>query len=98
MDHLKNTSEELRVLENSINLKLQDVLRERGLIVVGYAGNDNSVMTVLEEIVNQSGLPYGIIWCKPKNSVLSARAEKFMEFACSKMSNPVLWILIVSMI
>ena len=84
VDHLKNTSEELRVLENSINLKLQDVLRERGLIVVGYAGNDNSVMTVLEEIVNQSGLPYGIIWCKPKNSVLSARAEKFMEFACSK--------------
>ncbi len=84
VDHLKNTSEELRVLENSINLKLQDVLRERGLIVVGYAGNDNSVMTVLEEIVNQNGLPYGIIWCKPKNSVLSARAKKFMEFACSK--------------
>lgn len=84
VDHLKNTSEELRALENSINLKLQDVLRERGLIVVGYGGNDNSVMTVLEEIVNQNGLPYGIIWCKPKNSVLSARAEKFMEFACSK--------------
>ena len=83
VDHLKNTSEELQALENSINLKLQDVLHERGLIVVGYAGNDNSVMTVLEKIVNQNGLPYGIIWCKPKNTVLSERAENFMEFACS---------------
>lgn len=84
VDRLKNTSEELQALESSVNLKLQEGLHERGLIVVGYAGNDNSVMTVLEAIVNQGGLPYGIIWCKPKNSALSERAEKFMEFACSK--------------
>ena len=84
VDHLKNTSEELQVLEKSINLKFQEGLHEKGLFVIGYAGNDNSVMTVLEKIVNQGGLPYGIIWCKTKDSVLSERAEKFMEFACSK--------------
>ena len=84
VDHLKNTSEELQVLEKSINLKLQEGLHEKGLFVIGYAGNDNSVMTVLEKIVNQGGLPYGIIWCKTKDSILSERAEKLMEFACSK--------------
>lgn len=84
VDHLKNTSEELQTLENSINLKFQEGLYQRGLIVVGYAGNDNSVMTVLEKIVNQNGAPYGIIWCKPKNTVLSDRANRFMEFACLK--------------
>lgn len=84
IDRLKNTSEELQKLEESISLKLQEGLYERGLIVVGYAGNDNSVMTVLEKIVNQGGLPYGVIWCKQRNSELSERAKHFMEFACSK--------------
>ena len=83
-DHLKNTSEELQTLENSISRKLQEGLQGKGLIVVGYAGNDNSVMTALEEIVGQGGLPYGIIWCKPKHTFLSKRAEKLMESACHK--------------
>ncbi len=84
VDHLKNTSEELQKLEDSIGLKLKEGLHNKGLIVVGFAGNDNSVMTTLEEIVNVGGLPYGIIWCKTKGSNLSERAEIFMEMACAK--------------
>ena len=84
VDHLKNTSTELRKLEDSISKQLQEGLHNKGLIVVGYAGNDNSVMTTLEDIVKDGGLPYGVVWCKPKDSVLSERAEKFIEFACEK--------------
>ena len=84
VDHLKNTSTELRKLEDSISKQLQDGLHNKGLIVVGFAGNDNSVMTTLEDIVKGGGLPYGVVWCKQKGSVLSERAEKFIEFACEK--------------
>lgn len=84
VDHLKNTSAELRKLEDSISLQLQEGLHNRGLIVVGYAGNDNSVMTTLENVVRDGGLPYGVIWCKPKGSNLSERAKKFVEIACEK--------------
>ena len=82
-DHLKNTTQELQKLENSVSQKFQDGLHEKGLIVVGYAGNDTSVMTALEKIVANDGLPYGVIWCKPKESELSEKAEKFMEYACA---------------
>lgn len=84
VDTLKNTSQELQKLENSIAIKLQEGLMDRGLIVVGYAGNDNSVMTILEKEICNGGLRYGAIWCKPKNVKLSERAEKFMELACTK--------------
>jgi len=84
VDYLKNTSEELRELENSISLKVQEGLHNKGLIVVGFAGNDNSVMTTLEDTVKADGLPYGVIWCKPKGSTLSSQAEKFMEAVCKK--------------
>ena len=84
VDHLKNTSAELQKLEDSISLQLQEGLKNRGLLVVGFAGNDNSVMTTLENIVENGGLPYGIIWCKTKGSSLSERATRFMESACKK--------------
>ena len=80
---MKNTTQELQKLENSVSQKFQDGLHEKGLIVVGYAGNDTSVMTVLEKTVANDGLPYGVIWCKPKESELSEKAEKFMEYACA---------------
>ena len=46
-----------------------------GLIVIGYAGNDDSVMKVLEDnIDNKDFLSKGIYWCKPQNTILSERA------------------------
>ncbi|MFR5632024.1 MAG: SIR2 family protein [Monoglobales bacterium] len=84
VDNLKNTSQELQELEKSIAIKLQEGLMDKGLIVVGYAGNDNSVMTELEKEISRGGLRYGVIWCKPKNTKLSEQAKKFMEIACLK--------------
>ena len=55
----------------------------KGLIVIGYAGNDDSIMQVLEDnIDNKDFLSKGIYWCKLQNATLSERATAFMENAC----------------
>lgn len=53
------------------------------MIIVGYAGNDNSVMTVLEELVEAGEIIRGVYWCKPKGTKLGLRACRFMDKACS---------------
>lgn len=81
-DKLKNTESELQELEGKIANIWKSSIKEKGLIVIGYAGNDNSVMTVLEELVGEEEIKEGIYWCKPKGSKLSARASEFMNKAC----------------
>lgn len=80
-DKLKNTEAELQELELKIATIWKEAIKENGLIVVGYAGNDNSVMTVLEELISVGGVKKGVYWCKPKGSELSIRANTFMEKA-----------------
>lgn len=82
-DKLKNTEEELQKLENEISNLFKEAIRSSGLIVIGYAGNDNSVMTVLEELISLDQVKRGIFWCQPKGVSLSNRAKEFMDKACS---------------
>lgn len=81
-DKLKNTESELQELESKVADIWRTSIKEDGLIVIGYAGNDNSVMTVLEELVREGGIKKGIYWCKPKGIELSVRASEFMNKAC----------------
>lgn len=82
-DKLKNTESELQELERKVANIWRISIKENGLIVIGYAGNDNSVMTVLEELVREGGIKKGIYWCKPKGTELSVRACEFMNKACN---------------
>lgn len=82
-DKLKNTELELQKLEDEIADIWRTSIKENGLIVIGYAGNDNSVMSVLEELINAGDIKKGVYWCKPKGSNLSIRACEFMENACN---------------
>ena len=82
-DKLKNTELELQKLEDEIADIWKTSIKENGLIVIGYAGNDSSVMSVLEELISEDGIKKGVYWCKPKGSNLSIRACKFMETACN---------------
>lgn len=84
IDELKNTETELQQLESKIAHIWKTAIKENGLIVVGYAGNDNSVMSVLEELVEAGEIKKGIYWCKQKGGVLSERTGNFMEMACEK--------------
>lgn len=83
-DELKNTEIELQELEDKIEEIWKTAIRENGLIIVGYAGNDNSVMTVLEGLVEAGEIKKGIYWCKTKGKELSLRASKFMDKACTR--------------
>lgn len=82
-DTLKNTSEELQELECSIANTWKTAIYEDGLVIIGYAGNDNSVMSILEKLIEEGGIKKGIYWCKYKNEELSVRANKFMTEACN---------------
>lgn len=82
-DSLQNTEQELQNLENQLSDLFCQNLMNRGLIVIGYAGNDDSVMKVLENNIDDKDfLSKGIYWCKPQNTTLSERARAFMEKAC----------------
>lgn len=82
-DSLQNTEQELQELEKQLSDLFNNRLYNRGLIVIGYAGNDESVMKVLEDNINNKDfLSKGIYWCKPRNTTLSERANAFMEKAC----------------
>lgn len=84
-DSIQNTTQELQNLENQLSKLFYHKLINRGLVVIGYAGNDESIMKVLEENINNKDfLSKGIYWCKPKNTNLSQRAYEFMEKACQK--------------
>jgi tetratricopeptide (TPR) repeat protein len=56
-----NTKEELAALNASVCERLQSLLQQRGLIVMGYAGNDNSVMDALEALPDDTLGP-GVWW------------------------------------
>jgi hypothetical protein len=63
-DRLQNTRDELQHVEALIERRLLDFLKEHGLIVIGYSGRDNSVLSMLEKaIADPSQFPDGLFWC-----------------------------------
>ncbi|HEX4805304.1 MAG TPA: SIR2 family protein, partial [Conexibacter sp.] len=56
-----NTKEELAALNAVVRERLQSLLQQRGLIVLGYAGNDDSVMNALEALPADTLGP-GVWW------------------------------------
>ena len=81
-DKLKNTEMELQKLESKIADIWERGIKEYGLIVIGYAGNDSSIMTVLNRLIDTGEIKKGVYWCQPKGVALSLKASEFMEKAC----------------
>ena len=78
-DNLKNTVTETENLEKNMRDKLAQFLTEYGLIVVGYSGNDNSIMDTLEMLVKTpSSFPHGLYWCKLKGHEISEKVERLL--------------------
>lgn len=60
---LKNTTKELASQDAAMRRVLLDTCRNQGLIICGYSGRDESVMSVLAEALNAgAGFPNGIFW------------------------------------
>jgi NAD-dependent SIR2 family protein deacetylase len=60
---LKNTNDELRHQDARLRQVLVQACQRFGLVVVGYSGRDESVMSALEEATKQpNAFPAGVFW------------------------------------
>lgn len=81
-DNIKNTKGETQRLEKNMQLKLSQIGQEYGMVFVGYSGRDNSVMSIIEELIKTDDhFKHGIYWCilngeKPKKRVAKLLGEK----------------------
>ncbi len=73
---LKNTAEDLDKPDENMERQVRRILEEYdGLIIIGYSGGDNSVMSIFDKI------PEGktIYWCGLSEDSISDRAQKFLQ-------------------
>lgn len=63
-DNIRSVDSELRRLDDNMEDKLKEMCKDYGLIVVGFAGNDESIMAPIREMVRrQEYLKMGLHWC-----------------------------------
>lgn len=63
-DDIKTTLRETESLEINMKLKFQEFAKDYGLIVIGYAGNDRSIMDILTYLLqHEDYFKNGIYWC-----------------------------------
>ena len=74
---LKSTNDELSDLETNMKSKFEEFLKNYGLITVGYAGNDDSIMKVLNDLLTKEEyLNNGIYWCIRKEDFKNGNNNK----------------------
>lgn len=78
-DDIKATARETESLEQNMRLKFAEFSKDSGLVVVGYAGNDRSVMDVLTTLLrNEDYFKKGIYWCLRSDSEISEELRKLL--------------------
>lgn len=77
-DRLANTQLECSELPKWEAEKLKLSLTEGGLIVVGYSGTDQSIMSILEQS-SQNGVPLGLFWLGRKGDTPSTIVTEFIS-------------------
>jgi tetratricopeptide (TPR) repeat protein len=79
-DSIKNTVRETEALEKNMRDKFMQFAREYGLVVVGYGGNDRSIMDTLEMVLRSEGhFPNGLYWCRRKQDNVSRKLRRLMR-------------------
>jgi hypothetical protein len=87
-DHIKNTPMELQVLETSMQVAFAENIKDKGLVVLGYSGSDESIMSILEQgLSNPKFLKLGLVWAVPEGVSLSPRLSKLIDDACKANEN-----------
>lgn len=81
-DSIKNTATELQSQDKVVRLVLTESVRRFGLVVAGYSGRDESVMTALEDgLKAPHPYPNGLFWVLRSSSHLSPRVQAFLDAA-----------------
>ena len=78
-DDIKSTLRETESLESNIKNKLTQFSKEYGLIVMGYAGNDRSVMDVINFLLkSDEHLKNGVYWCLREGDYINPELTKLL--------------------
>jgi hypothetical protein len=84
-DALQNTDAELQKLEENLHNYFLAATNQRGLLVVGYSGSDESVLQTLDKSLEKpNAFPKGFIWCIPKDVTPNERLTNLIEKAYSQ--------------
>ncbi len=82
---LKNTNEELRQQEGELRKLLIEACCRSGLVVCGYSGRDDSIMTTLEEAAALPGaFPAGLFWLHRGDGAPYERVSDLLALAHSR--------------
>lgn len=80
-ENIKTTLRETDSLEFNMRMKFQEFAKDFGLIVVGYSGQDHSIMDILKHLVMQENyFKNGIFWCirKEDKDTISTELSKLL--------------------
>ena len=79
---LKNTGDELRRQDKELRRMLVDCAERFGLVVAGYSGRDDSIMSALEEgLAKANPFPSGLFWLQRDGGRRVARVEELLNRA-----------------
>lgn len=80
-ENIKTTLRETDSLESNMRMKFQEFAKDFGLIVIGYSGQDHSIMDILKYLVAQEDyFKNGIFWCirKTDKEKISTELSKLL--------------------
>ncbi len=78
-DDIKSTLRETESLEENIKNKFIEFAKDYGLIVIGYGGNDRSIIDILTYLLkNEEYFKHGIYWCLRSDSEINEDLRKLL--------------------
>ena len=80
-DWLRNIDTETQTLCSSVLESLKGLFKYLGLIVIGYSGRDESVMSFVEKFIEEEDRPFpqGFYWCIKEDGNYNSRAKTLIE-------------------
>lgn len=78
-EDIKSTSRETESLQANMKNKFIEFAKDYGLIVVGYAGNDRSIMDILVSLLKKEDyFRSGIYWCIKDDAAISDELKRLL--------------------
>lgn len=75
-DNIKTTLRETESLESNMRMKFQEFAKDFGLIVIGYSGQDRSIMDILTYLLqHEEYFKNGVYWCIRQKDFENISAE-----------------------
>ena len=82
---VKNLSSDLLHNDQQLQKCFVAAASRFGLVVAGYSGRDENVMTMLRQAIDQNNaFPHGLFWTAPRLSGIASNVHELLEYAHAK--------------